>query len=99
MEMLQMLFEGTEKSTLIEECHMVVLSLLLTANSDRQEHFTKHHRMLAAYILYIMYKWNTRAFKLVKYNLPSIPDALQLIQASPSFCTLYITRRAFRLQQ
>jgi hypothetical protein len=81
MEMLQM-FDDTEKSTLTEECHMVVFSFLLTTNSDRQEHFTKH-QMLAIYILYVMHKWSSRAFKPVKYNLLSVTDALQHIQASP----------------
>jgi hypothetical protein len=48
--MLQML-EYTEKNTLIGEFQIVVLSYLLTADSDRQEHCMECDEMLTVHVL------------------------------------------------
>jgi hypothetical protein len=59
-----MLLEDTAKYILIGECQIVLLSFLLTADSNRREHFTECNVILAVQVMYYGRKY--RALKSLK---------------------------------
>jgi hypothetical protein len=51
--MLQMLLEATQINTPIRECQKVVLSFLLTADSEKLEYLMEFDGVLAVHVLYV----------------------------------------------
>jgi hypothetical protein len=50
--MLRVLWEDTEKHTVIEKCQIAVLSILFTTNSELRDQLTESDGMLVVHILY-----------------------------------------------
>jgi hypothetical protein len=72
-----MALEDTGHNTIIGECQIVILSFLLTADSERREKFTESGRMLAVHVLY---GWKNRPSSSLKDALPPAPDFLRPVQ-------------------
>jgi hypothetical protein len=80
--MLQLLFEDTEKNTLLTECQIVTFPIcwLPTLRGI----FYRMQWDLVSHILYVMNGWESRYYKSLKDSLLSVSNVLLLVRVLPT---------------
>lgn len=90
-ELLQITSKDTEKNAIFGEGPIIILYILLTADSYRLENFTGCDRRLAVHVLYAICEWKNRG------SLEAVerePTVLHLVQIDSCFCRPCIVRTA-----